>query len=393
MNWTCIGRGMRRTARAISLVALLAGCGERRLEEPPAPMDLRAALAGADLEGFARATEPPAIEFPRDLGPHEAFAVEWWYWTGNVEDAAGRPFGFELVFFRRALAPPAAAQRPASLAEQGLVLAHAAVTDVAGRRFLCRERLLRRDGLRADARLRDGRLSLFCGSMRAEQAGEAPRPGFLPPLRLRVEERDFGFDLGVTAQKPVVLQGDRGLSQKGDAKGDASCYWSATRLFAQGSVRVGEQDFAVQGGAWCDREWSTSTLSSGQCGWDWFALQFEDGSELMWYRLRRDDGAPDRHSQGLWVRPDGSSERLLSRDVECLPEGSWTAADGRATYPAAFRLRVARLGVDLVVRPRLPDQELHTLVRYWEGAVAAEGSKGAMPLRGLGFLEMTGYAR
>src|SRR5205814_718338 len=82
-------------------------------------------------------------------------------------------------------------------------------------------------------------------------------------------------------------QGDRGLSRKGPEPGNASFYYSLTRMPARGTVRVGPETLQVSGEAWMDREWSTSALGAGVQGWDWFALQLADGRELMFYRLRR----------------------------------------------------------------------------------------------------------
>ena len=380
--------GARALWLSASLSLLLQGCGER-----PQPVggevDLRAVLGARDVAGYERATAAPQLSFPRDHGPHEGFRTEWWYWTGNVQDDAGRAFGFELVFFRQALRPAGeGAPRDASLASREIVLAHAAVTDVAGSRFIADERLSRRDGLRAGMRVDDVGPTVWCGDWRAEPVAASSSPDRFPPMRLRARSEAFAFDLVVEAQKPIVLQGDRGLSQKSSEPGNASIYYSATRLSARGTIALGGVEAKVTGSAWCDREWSTSALGDGQKGWDWFSLQFDDGRELTWYQLRRDDGSVDAHSQGTWILNDGASEKLSASEFVCEPIGAWQAADGRATYPAKWRLRCEKLGLDIEVTPRVADQELRTRVRYWEGAVDARGTSN-----GVGYLEMTGYVR
>ncbi|MGE3172794.1 MAG: lipocalin-like domain-containing protein [Planctomycetota bacterium] len=379
------------TAAAFGALGLLAACAREPAPSRPA-MDLRAALAGP-AEGFARAVAPPELEFPRDHGPHPEYRTEWWYWTGNVAADDGHAFGFELVFFRQALAPPGTMPpRAADLAADQVVLAHAAVTDVTGGAFHHAERTARADGVRAwlGRGAADPAPDLACGDWTARASGKDLAAA---PVQLRVTAADFAFALDLLTEKPPVLQGDRGLSQKSAAPGNASCYYSMTALAATGTVTAGGREHAVRGRAWCDREWGTSALGKDQVGWDWFSLQLDGGQELMWYQLRRSDGSVDPHSQGLWVREDATTMRLLHGDARAVPEGTWRAGDGRAEYPARWRLAVPNLQLELDVVPRLADQELRTLVRYWEGSVAVTGTRAGAPIAGLGYLEMTGYAR
>jgi predicted secreted hydrolase len=373
----------------LALLATLAACGGSDDRHADDGLALSTVLGARDVEGYDRALAIPSLAFPRDHGPHDGFRTEWWYWTGNVADDAGRAFGFELVFFRQALAPAqGGAPRDAALASREIVLAHAAVTNVDRGAFHSEERLLRRDELRAGMTVSTDGPIVWCGDWRAEPIASASSPDRFPPMRLTARGDGFSFDLVVEAQKPLVLQGDRGMSQKSSERGNASIYYSATRLLANGTIEADGSVAKVAGTAWCDREWSTSALGDGQVGWDWFSLQFEDGCELTWYQLRRSDGSIDEHSQGTWIRADGTSERLLASEMVCEPIGEWTASDGRATYPKQWRLRCDKLALDVEVAPRVQDQELRTRVRYWEGAVAVKGSRS-----GVGYLEMTGYGK
>ncbi|MEQ1634948.1 MAG: lipocalin-like domain-containing protein, partial [Planctomycetota bacterium] len=265
----------RQVFSCAALLLLLAACDGQPEESGP-QLDLQSILGARDVAGYERATAVPELAFPKDHGPHEGFRTEWWYWTGNVQDVAGRAFGFELVFFRQALRPKTdGAVRTAALASRELVLAHAAVTDVDGARFHADERLLRNDGLRAGAVLDERGPVVWCGDWRAEPTGAAASPDRFPPMRLLARGEGFAFELVVEAQKPLVLQGDRGLSQKSSEPGNASIYYSATRLSAVGTIEVDGRAVGVTGAAWCDREWSTSALGEGQVGWDWFSLQFD----------------------------------------------------------------------------------------------------------------------
>lgn len=379
---------------AALLAVLAAACGERPSTAAGASVpvaDLLGGAASAQADaGFARATEVPTLQFPRDHGEHPAFRTEWWYVTGNLDAANGDRFGVQLVFFRQALAANAP-ERAASLAARDLVLAHAAVTDVRGQRFYADQRLVRRAGGLAEIRGgADGPLHLVCDDW---SASAAPDGDGLLPLDLRAGGAGFAFALRVEPGKPIVLQGDRGLSQKSDLPGNASIYYSLTRLPIGGTITVGGVSHDVRGLGWIDREWSTSALGAGQVGWDWFSLQLDSGEEIMWYGLRRADGSVERWSGGCFVTGDGVVTRLTAAQVEAVPDGQWTAEDGAARYPARWQLRCAEPAFDVTVTPLVADQELRVLVRYWEGAVGVQGTRAGRPVAGRGYLEMTGYAR
>lgn len=210
-------------------------------------------------------------------------------------------------------------------------------------------------------------------------------------FRVRAAESDVAVDLTLRALKPVVLQGDSGLSRKGPEPGNASHYYSLTRLAADGTVSVGGVTHRVGGLAWLDREWSTSALSPGLAGWDWFALQLDDGSDLMVYRLRESDGGTAPYSAGTFVGRGGSVVRLSADDFALEETGSWTSPRG-GRYSSGWRVRVPSLELELAVEPRLRDQELDLAFRYWEGAVAVRGTRAGSAVAGRGYVELTGYA-
>jgi predicted secreted hydrolase len=384
----------RRLAAALALAVGLAACGSDGAAgagpADGAALRVADALAAGPVEGFERAVAPPQLVFPRDHGPHPGFRTEWWYVTGHVASAAGRRFGVQLVFFRQALAatvPP----RAGALAARDMVFAHAALADVDGKRFHFDERISRAAGDLAFVRgpAADQPFAVQCLDWSA--VGAPGGDGFLP-LRLAAPARDFAFDLELSPGKPVVLQGDSGLSRKSGEPGNASHYYSLTRLPLAGRVTVAGEVHDVRGEGWLDREWSTSALGPEQVGWDWFSLQLDGGVEVMWYQLRRRDGGRDPWSRGVVVGPDGAATRLEPAAIELLPEGEWTAADGGARYPARWRLRHrGEPAFDLAVAPLLAEQELRVIVRYWEGAVGVDGTFAGKPATGRGYLEMTGY--
>ena len=351
-----------------------------------ATLSVTEALGAAGADGFARALVPRPIAFPADHGPHPAFRSEWWYWTGNLREAGGggRRFGFQLTFFRTALAPTVTPRRSAWGARD-VYMAHLALTDVDAGEFHARDRWARAAldlaGARGDP------LRVWLGDWIAEGL---PRHGW--PLRLRAGDGDVRIDLALAPGKPPVLHGERGLSRKSAEPGNASYYYSLTRMPVSGEVQVAGRAYAVEGLGWMDREWSTSALAPDQVGWDWFALQLDDGRELMLYRLRERDGGVSATSQGTLVGPNGMSRTLDRDDVKVLVLDHWTSPRGGTRYPARWRLSVPAAGLDLVVSPFLADQELDLAVRYWEGAVRAEGRADGHPVGGSGYVELVGYA-
>jgi predicted secreted hydrolase len=140
-----------------------------------------------------------------------------------------------------------------------------------------------------------------------------------------------------------------------------------------------------------DREWSTSALGDDQVGWDWFALQLDDGRDLMYYQLRTQDGTPDPESDGVLVGEDGTKTPLYRDDVTLEVTDTWTSPLG-GTYPSGWRLRVPSQDLDLTITPYFEAQELDVSVRYWEGAVRVDGTANGQPIRGSGYVELTGYA-
>jgi predicted secreted hydrolase len=344
-----------------------------------ATVAVREALA-EDRVGFARAMAPRPLTFPEDHGPHPDFGTEWWYYTGNLKTPAGRHVGFQLTFFRVALAPTAPT-RASAWATRQVYAAHFAVTDTAGGRFHAFSRLSRAALGLAGAEAEPFRV--WVEGWSAEGDGES--------VKLRANEGDVALDLNLFAAKSEVLQGDRGLSRKGPEPGNASLYYSFTRMPARGVVRLGAETLDVSGEAWMDREWSTSGLGPDVEGWDWFALQLDDGRELMFYLLRRRDGTPDRFSAGTLVAVDGTARRRESGEVSVETLGHWTSPHSRVRYPARWRLRVPSADLRVDITPRLADQELRVGTRYWEGAVGIAGSAAGRPIAGQGYVELVGY--
>ncbi len=374
---------------AVASVSALASCGGGAAPIG-ASVSVAEALAG-DTTGYARADRVVPFTFPADHGPHPAFKTEWWYVTANVRatDGTDRRFGVQFTVFRSALAPDTAraagapvggAQRSGWATDQ-LYMAHVAIGDVSNQAFYAEERFARGAAGLAGASARP--VTAFVGPVRLEATGSGDGP---VPIRLTGDAEGASFDLRARPLKPIVLQGDRGLSRKGVGVGNASYYYAQTRMATTGTVTVGGEAVPVEGLSWLDREWSTSVLAPGQIGWDWFALHLDDGRDLMLFQLRESDASREPVVEGSLIAADGTKTRLGAGDFTMEPLGTWTSGSG-AEYPTRWRVRVPSAGLDLEVRAAFDAQELDATVRYWEGAVDVTGSAS-----GVGFLEMTGYA-
>ena len=371
-------------------LAGLAACGSDPV--PDVTNDSRArtpidALSQPDdddsIDSFKVATKPADIRFPRDHGAHPEFRTEWWYFTGNLEAEDHRHFGFQLTFFRYALnATPA--ERESAWAANQVWMAHFTVTDSEAEQFFAEERFSR------DAfELAGATASPFRVWLSDWQATGSDDD--LTPMRVSAATDNVGLNLVLDSNKPIVLQGDGGFDVKGPEPGNASYYYSLTRMPATGTLRIGKQEHPVSGDAWMDREWSTSALSAGLAGWDWFGLQLDDGTELMLYRLRGKDGTTSPFSGGSLVSPEGTVTRLTAEDIEVRVIDQWQSPSTDTVYPVAWQVTVPDEAINLYVVPAVMQQELDLTVRYWEGAVFVAGQSGARDIEGHGYLELVGY--
>ena len=341
---------------------------------------MRAAVDAARRQGGAILAVPVRDTIKRQQeGDREAI-------VGATVPRAGLWQAQTPQVFRRALIPPdQAAERSSNWATTQVYLAHFALADVKGRRFQYFERFQRGAGGLAGAQGEPG-FRVWLDDWRVEQTAERK-------YHLAAGEGDLRLELDLADVKGPVFQGDRGYSQKGDEPGNASYYVSLTRLVSQGTVEVGGVRYAVSGLSWMDHEFSTSALSQGQVGWDWFSIQLQDGSELMMYTIRREDGGVDPYSSGTVILPDGSTRRLGANDFTIRAEDSWESPHSGGVYPSAWVIEVPSEGLVLRVRPRLADQELNVSFIYWEGAVRVEGEKEGVRIEGSGYVELTGYAQ
>ncbi len=321
---------------------------------------------GTDADGFTVPERGYEFTFPRDHGPHPDFRIEWWYLTANLEAADGTPYGLQWTLFRSALAP----EEKEGWGSPQIWFAHAAVTTPEAHHVA--ERIARggigQAGVIADpfdAWIDDWLMS---------------GPDF-NTMRLTATGSDFAYDMTLTAQGPLIFQGDQGYSVKSE-EGQASYYYSQPFFAIEGTLSLPEGDVEVTGAAWLDREWSSQPLADNQTGWDWFSLSFDGGEKMMGFRLRQTNGA--HFTAGTWISPEGKTEAFANGVFNADPLDISEVA-GRQ-IPTDWRVTVPQKGVDVTVSALNPDAWMDVNVPYWEGPVVVTGSHP-----GRGYLEMTGY--
>ena len=318
-----------------------------------------------------------ALRFPADHGAHPQFRTEWWYVTGWLRTAAGEDLGFQVTFFRTR--PPVDTCNPSRFAARQVLFAHAALSDRATGRLLHDERAARQGFAMAEARTGDADIAIRDWRLWRAPAGR---------WSARVAADGFALVLDFLPTQPPLPEGQGGYSRKGPRPEQASYYYSIPHLRVNGQVRKGGRTVAVTGEAWLDREWSSTYLAPDAQGWDWTGLNFDDGSALMAFRIRRKDGGT------LWTGGSlrdatGKTTVFGPSDVAFRPVANWSSTATSAVYPVMQDVTVRSNGRTMTWRliPMFAAQELDGrrsgLPVYWEGAVSTRGGRG--------YLEMTGY--
>ncbi len=330
---------------------------------------------------FEKAVLPAALKFPQDHGPHPSFQTEWWYYTGNLRTEEGRHFGYQLTFFRRALACESGDKSPVGTSQwrtRQIYFAHFAVTDTQENRFYSSSRMNRQSlGIAGSTAVP------FAVWVDDWSAG-----GRSKSVVLTAREKDTVFNLRLTRGGPLLLQGDRGFSRKGPGLTNASYYYSLPRLMTRGTLKIGSQTHKVTGFSWFDHEWSTTALGRDVTGWDWFSFHLKDGRDLMVCQIRDAKGRSNGYGFGSLARPDGTYEILTADQFTLTPTGYWTSPRGKR-YPGKWKITLPGQGLSMSVVPVIPDQEHTHMGVYWEGAVTVVGVN--QEIQGEGYVELTGY--
>ncbi|MXX26610.1 MAG: carotenoid 1,2-hydratase [Caldilineaceae bacterium SB0668_bin_21] len=369
------------------LICLLLFSACARAQPSLASADVVDVLSRPVDDSFARALEPLDFRFPRDHGPHNDYATEWWYYTGNLTGEDGGEYGFQLTFFRSALAP-GESSRPSDFAAQQIYMAHFAVTNGPAGRHVSFDRFSRGAGGVAGA-TGSPRYEVWLDDWQAQEAG---------PGRFRLQaaaEADNGpvsIDLTLTETRPPLLHGEAGYSRKGPETGNANHYYSLVRMETSGTIVFSGDRIAVTGLSWMDHEFGTSALSGDAVGWDWFAVTLDNEVVLMFAEIRTKSGRSQDVFEGTLSFPDGRQLPIQPDDFTLTPTGQWTSPDSGTVYPSGWRVTFPAHEIELTIDPLIDDQEMDVAFSYYEGATIVRGTMNGEPVAGRGYVELTGYA-
>jgi predicted secreted hydrolase len=326
------------------------------------------------------------LTFPADHYSHPAFKTEWWYYTGHLESDSGKRYGYQVTFFRFGLRDRQSEIKDKPPLFTELYMAHFAVSDIDRKKFFFRERINR--GYQGKAGAATDRYLVWNEDWKVE--------GDVKIHRIDVNDRGTRLSLSLNSLKPPVLHGDNGLSQKGEGEGRASYYYSLTQMKTEGEITINGKTEKVQGLSWMDHEFGSNQLTEDQVGWDWFSIQLNNETEIMLYLMRRKDGSVDPYSSGTLVNMDGTTKHLALNEFYVEVLDHWKSPRSGGNYPMCWKVTIPNQEIELKIAPEFTDQELITVrstrVTYWEGAVQVSGTIRNRPMRGMGYVELTGYA-
>jgi predicted secreted hydrolase len=342
-------------------------------------------LLAAALGQFRFATPGYHFQFPRDYFNHPDYQTEWWYYSGNLTAHGGREFGFEVAFFRLGVSSPGA--RKSVWQVNNIYMAHAALSDLEGKHFLYDERVNRAGPGIAGVSEREERVWNANWQVQWQSAIQ----------QLQAVTESFSIRLTFKPAKPLVLNGHNGLTPKTSGPGNASEYFSFTRLQTTGNIVMRGHGYQVTGSSWMDHEFSTTPKDSPLAGWDWLSIQLNNDTEIMLYRIRMKDGDISPDSSGTYTDARGHGHYLGIHDFTLIPGQTWTSAHSHGRYPIEWRVAIPSLQLSLQITTPLKDQELvsnsSVSPTYWEGAIRIKGEEAGKPIKGIGYLEMTGYSK
>jgi predicted secreted hydrolase len=342
---------------------------------------------------FAKALDLYNFSFPKDHGSHEEFKTEWWYYTGNLEDANGHKFGYQLTIFRNGLEPIFDAEDKKNVLNnwqtKEIYMAHFAITDIDNKKFYSFEKLGRESLGQAGTQMSPYKVWVKDWSIQSSPKATAED---IFPVIIRAKDHDISLRLNLKPVKPVTLQGLDGLSQKSSGAGNASYYYSISKLASKGKIQIGDQVFKVKGFSWLDREFSTSSLGDTLVGWDWFALQLENNVEIMYYRLRDQENKTDlTHSGGVIIDAAGEKHPFTAQDIVLNSTEKFKSKHSGAEYPVSWTMEIPKLDLKVKIKPLLKEQEHQNNYPYYEGAIEVNGEFSKNKITGKGYMELVGY--
>jgi predicted secreted hydrolase len=341
-------------------------------------------------ESLRNGSELEPVELPRDLYAHHESQTEWWYYTGHAATENGNRFGFELVFFKRRTDLDRFGPIPVRLLGNPIYLAHFAVTDYQSKNFQFSHRKSSNGFFDYPASASEESFHLTLGDWSIREAFGKHI------LRASIGE-DLTFEASLSPKKELILNGKNkdGVALKDE--GEASRYFSYTRMEMEGDISWHGKTEHFKGSSWMDREFGTWAATKNQTGWDWFSIQLENDIELMCYQLRDNSNGVSPFSSGVFVEKNGEYFPLSKSEYSIKPTGYWKSPQTKTVYPSGWKINVERFDLRLIVNPIIENQELDTrgttMIIYWEGACEVIGKYKGRKITGNAYVELVGYDR
>ncbi len=340
-------------------------------------------IMNEDNSNYKKAFDVVEFNFPDDHYAHNDYKIEWWYFTGNLQDNSGHKFGYQFTIFRNGLSTDTIMQ--SSFDSKNIYLAHFALSDISNNKFYYSEKTMREVLDIAGADSNKKKIYIENWEIKMNYSDNPEMPTFYISAKDSVKE----IKLQLIPEKKVVLHGNRGLSPKSFDAGNASYYYSYTNLKTNGKITINNENYFVNGKSWFDREWSTSALAKNQSGWDWFSLQMDDSTEIMCFRLRDEDNNTN-FAKGTYIDKYGNSTYINANEFSINPIEYYTTKSGKK-YPAKWIIEYIPKKIKLQIETNIAEQELIVFTHYYEGSVRFTGNKNTSKINGLGYVELTGY--
>lgn len=308
----------------------------------------------------AKSAQEPLVQLPKDDAPHDNY-IEWWYYNGHLAGQGDRHYSFHFAVFQ-------------IKDIWSHYVAHVALLDHQSGKYYT-------DQMRTTTADSSSKADGFDFTI-----GKWYLSGIDGDDRLRVATPQFSLSLNMKQSAPPVYQGGTGLLDFGQA--GKSYYYTRPRMEIDGAINVNNNTEIVSGLAWFDHQWGDFRIK--QLGWDWFAIQLENGSNIMIYQLFDTGGLPVLRSGTL--AKGATTQVLTEQDFKVTVTDYWVSRTTGISYPIAWRIEIPKETISLDVVPVSQHSEFDgrktTYTVYWEGPVRISGTHG-----GRGFVELSGYQK
>lgn len=321
------------------------------------------------------------MDFPQSLFPQKNMPVEWWYFTGHLQDQKGKRWSYEFCFFKFHPQALRFGIIPLSkMRKTPFLVLHFALTNKSQGSFS----YFQESGLNNPQIIRYSELKLGLKHSFLD---------FKKEFNLSAENKIAKLHLNLIPQTKIVKHFSSGFAEMFPQH--RTYYLTFPRLKTKGKLKIGKNSYKVEGTSWFDHQKMNLRHHSPLKGWEWFSIMFNDKTELMFFILRTKKGLTKKYLGGTYIDQKGKVLNLSQQDAEIKTTSAWRSPHTNTLYPSSWRMKIKRLGLDISIVPEVKDQELHdrglTPLAYWEGACKVEGVKKGKKVSGDSYVELVGY--